>query len=159
MQRRESAKMKITIKTDFDKLAKAFEKAPAETKKTVRVQVKRAVEDIKEEAQKHHRYQSRSGILERDGLITHVSDNVGVIALNPRVPYGVFVHEGTQPHIILPRNKKVLRWSDGNKFIFSKSVVHPGTKPDQFLYNAADTMQPIIQSRFENAISEIVRSL
>lgn len=151
--------MKIAIKTDFNKLAKAFEKAPEATRDMVRKQLKIAAEGIKDRASTEHRYKRQSGQLERDGIVTRVEDNVATIALNPRVPYGVYVHEGTKPHIILPKQKRVLRWSDGNKFIFSKSVVHPGTKPDQFLYNAADKEAPLIQSRFENAISEIVRSL
>ena len=151
--------MKLKIKTDFDKLARAFEKFPEETRKMVRVQLKEAAEGIKERASSEHRYTSRSGNLERRGVVYQVQDNVAIIALNPRVPYGLYVHEGTKPHIILPSRKRVLRWSDGNKFIFSKSVLHPGTTTDPFLYNAAIKELPLIQSRFDNALEKIVRNL
>ena len=151
--------MKITIKTDFDKLARAFEKAPQATRDMVRKQLKEAAEGIKDRASAEHRYKRQSGQLERDGIVTRVEDNIAVIALNPRVPYGVYVHEGTKPHVILPKQKRVLRWNDGNGFIYSRRVMHPGTKPDQFLYNAADKEAPLIQSRFENALEKVIRSL
>lgn len=151
--------MKLTIKTDFDKLARAFEKAPEKTRRMVRVELKTAAEGIKDRASTEHRYKRKSGTLERDGLVTRVEDSVAVIALNPRVPYGVYVHEGTKPHIILPKEKRVLRWSDGSEYFFAKSVVHPGTKPDQFLYNAANKERPLIESRFNNALAKLVRDL
>jgi hypothetical protein len=89
--------MKLKIKTDFDKLARAFEKFPEETRKMVRIQLKEAAEGIKERASSEHRYTSRSGNLERRGVVYQVEDNVAVIALNTRVPYGLYVHEGTKP--------------------------------------------------------------
>jgi HK97 gp10 family phage protein len=151
--------VKLKIKTDFGKLARAFEKFPKETRAMVRKQLKEAAQGIKDRAASEHRYKSQSGALERDGLVSSVSGNVAVIALSPRVPYGIYVHEGTKPHIILPSRKRVLRWSDGENLIFSKRVNHPGTKPDQFLYNAANKELPLIQSRFDNALEKIVRNL
>lgn len=151
--------MKLTIKTDFDKLVRAFEKAPEKTRRMVRVELKAAAEGIKDRASTEHRYKRKSGTLERDGLVARVEDNVAIIALNPRVPYGVYVHEGTKPHIILPSRKRVLRWSDGNQYFFAKKVNHPGTKPDQFLYNAANKERPLIESRFNNALAKLVRDL
>lgn len=152
--------MKIRIKTDFDKLARAFEKAPQATRDMVRKQLKIAAEGIKDRASTEHRYKSRSGELERKGIATMVEDNVAVISLSPRVPYGIYVHEGTKPHIILPRQKKILRWSDGEgNYFFSRKVNHPGTKPDPFLYDAAKVETPLIQSRFEGALEKLVRSL
>ena len=151
--------MKITIKTDFDKLARAFEKAPQATRDMVRKQLKEAAEGIKYRASAEHRYKRQSGELERKGIVTRVEDNIAVIALSPRVPYGVYVHEGTKPHVISAVKKKLLRWTDGNRWFSKKQVMHPGTKPDQFLYNAADKEAPLIQSRFENALEKVIRSL
>ena len=151
--------MKLKIKTDFDKLARAFEKFPEETRKMVRIQLKEAAEGIKERAAREHRYTSRSTKLEREGVDYRVEDNVAIVALSPRVPYGLYVHEGTKPHIILPSKKKLLRWTDGNRWFSKRQVNHPGTKPDQFLYNAANKELPLIQSRFDNALEKIVRNL
>ncbi|MBR6635950.1 MAG: hypothetical protein IKK97_00715 [Phascolarctobacterium sp.] len=151
--------MKIRIKTDFDKLARAFEKAPQATRDMVRKQLKIAAESIKDRASTEHRYKRKDGMLEREGIDTMVEDNVAVISLSPRVPYGIYVHEGTKPHIILPRRKKLLRWTDGNRWFSKYQVNHPGTKPDPFLYNAAKVETPLIQSRFEGALEKLVRSL
>lgn len=151
--------MKIRIKTDFDKLAKAFEKAPQATRDMVRKQLKIAAESIKDRASLEHRYKRRNGQLEREGIVTHVKDNVAIVSLNPRVPYGIYVHEGTKPHIILPRQKKLLRWTDGGRWFSKYKVNHPGTKPDPFLYDAATKETPLIQSRFKNALDNLVRKL
>jgi len=55
-----------------------------------------------------------------------------------RAPHAVFVHWGTKPHVIRPKNKKALRWAAGGSFIFAKFVNHPGYKGDPFLINAAN---------------------
>lgn len=48
-------------------------------------------------------------------------------------PHGEFVLMGTRPHEILPKNKKALSW-DGMAFDYPvRRVMHPGTKPDDFL--------------------------
>lgn len=55
-----------------------------------------------------------------------------------RAPHALFVHWGTKPHVIRPKNKKVLRWPAGGAFAFAKEVHHPGYKGDPFLINAAN---------------------
>jgi hypothetical protein len=52
------------------------------------------------------------------------------------VKYALWHHEGTQPHVIVPRNKKVLRFEVGGAVVFAKRVNHPGTRPNRFLLNA-----------------------
>lgn len=42
------------------------------------------------------------------------------------VKYGAFLEEGTPPHIIRPKNKKVLYWKGAAHPV--KQVNHPGTK-------------------------------
>lgn len=42
-------------------------------------------------------------------------------------------HEGTRPHIITPRNHEVLRFSAGGRVIYSRVVMHPGTRPNRYL--------------------------
>jgi hypothetical protein len=53
-------------------------------------------------------------------------------------PYAAFVHWGTRPHVIKPKNKKALRWAAGGAFAFAKKVNHPGYKGDPWLTRAAD---------------------
>jgi len=150
---------RLTIRFDAKQLVRAYEAAPNKLRELIRLQLKLAVRDIAEYASEHHSYTSRSGTLEREGLVTFVRKNVGVVALNPRVPYAVFVHEGTKAHDIVPRHKMALRWSDGNKFSFAKRVRHPGTSPDQFLYRAADAMEGRIQSRFQTEVDRFAEEL
>ena len=57
-------------------------------------------------------------------------------------PYTPFVHWGTRPHEIRPREKKALRWPSGQGgktgFVFAKWVRHPGYAGDAWLVKAAD---------------------
>lgn len=60
----------------------------------------------------------------------------GVIA---KAPYARFVHDGTRPHLIKPKNGRYLVFpgrSGGT--VFARSVRHPGTRPRPFLMNAAE---------------------
>lgn len=51
-------------------------------------------------------------------------------------PYSAFVHQGTRPHVIRPRNASALRFEVGGRRVFASSVNHPGTRPRPFLTNA-----------------------
>ena len=57
-------------------------------------------------------------------------------------PYAPFVHFGSRPHVIRPREKKALRWPSGQGgrtgFVFAKWVKHPGYAGDPWLVQAAD---------------------
>lgn len=57
-------------------------------------------------------------------------------------PYVSFVHWGSRPHIIRPRDKKALRWPSGQGgqtgFVFAKWVKHPGYAGDAWLVKAAE---------------------
>lgn len=70
-------------------------------------------------------------------------------------PHAGFVHWGTRPHVIRPKNRKVLRWASGGKFIFAGKVNHPGYKGDAWMIRAADdsarNFATIMQSAFKDA--------
>lgn len=51
-------------------------------------------------------------------------------------PYSRFVHQGTRPHVIRPRNASALKFNVGSRTVFATSVNHPGTRPRPFLTNA-----------------------
>lgn len=74
--------------------------------------------------------------------------------------YGIFVHEGTRPHIIVPKFKKVLAWRPktggkrGKNFVFAKLVHHPGTKANPFLAKAVDKERPIYQRNLIKIFNE-----
>lgn len=135
--------------------------------KRLSLAVKEATEEVAEEAREHHRYTSRTGNLERaidtsygsEGLIGYAFLNTGT------APYGPFVHEGTKPHDIFPRGRKALRWvgKGGSSFIFAKRVHHPGSKEDQFLFDALDRKREAIHAIFSrqvgNSLDEVVADM
>lgn len=55
------------------------------------------------------------------------------------VPYAKFVHEGTRPHEIRPARggQLVFFWAKRGRPVWATQVMHPGTKPNQFLVRAA----------------------
>lgn len=42
-------------------------------------------------------------------------------------------HNGTRPHYITPNNQQFLRYSSGGRMVYSRSVLHPGTRPNHYL--------------------------
>jgi len=42
-------------------------------------------------------------------------------------------HEGTRPHLIVPKKAPILRFRVGARIIYSRAVMHPGTKPNRYL--------------------------
>lgn len=68
--------------------------------------------------------------------------------------YAPFVHWGTRPRIITPKNKKSLRWSARGGFVFSKRVNHKGYKGDPYMIRAAQTalaeFDSMIDKEFKN---------
>lgn len=146
----------VGITREFDKLVRAFEAAPVQTRDMVRRQVKMAVRDVREYARDHHRFVTRSGMTEKS-IMSKVKENQGTVYLGSSTV--VFQHEGTKPYVIVPRSKKVLRFAVNKEFVFSKRVRHPGIKADPFLYKAADVMQPVIVSRFAKALDSLLGGL
>jgi hypothetical protein len=55
-----------------------------------------------------------------------------------RAKYASAVHDGSGPHIIRARKKKVLRFEVAGKVVFARSVRHPGTSANPWLLNAAE---------------------
>lgn len=61
-------------------------------------------------------------------------DGAPAVLVGTDNPIAMFVHEGTRPHIIRPRNAKVLRyWLGSGAVVFAMKVNHPGTRPNRFL--------------------------
>lgn len=66
--------------------------------------------------------------------------------------YAAAVHEGTRPHIITVRKKRVLA-NKRKGIIFGRSVKHPGTSPNPFMERAVDANRGTINSQFTNALT------
>lgn len=48
-------------------------------------------------------------------------------------PYLGFVIFGTQPHVIVPRRREVLRFTVDGRTVYTTRVRHPGTRPQPFM--------------------------
>ena len=124
--------------------------------KRLRQAIKASAREVQEEAQRTHRFTSRSGQLERAIDVRMIGDKTAEVYIDSGLaPYGPFVHEGTKAHYILPREKQSLRWvpSGGNGFVFAKRVFHRGTQPDKFLYEALDNSREAVRGIFSQAVN------
>lgn len=125
---------------------------------TLETAMKISLRDVQEYARAHHRFITRTGeaerSIERSG-IRHIPGGIeGEVGTTRRIT--IYLHQGTRPHVIVPRNKLALRWVSGGKFVFSQRVHHPGTRPDEFIFQAAEQLRPAIESRFDAAIRELI---
>ena len=64
------------------------------------------------------------------------SGNLVVARVGSNVDYLLPVHEGSRPHIIVPKSKKALKWNKRGRARFARRVRHPGNKPNPFLRDA-----------------------
>lgn len=140
----------------FNQMKKFSEKKQAEIKK----EVTRTTYAIEGEAKLNAPVDR--GLL-RNRITATIKSNEITGRVEVKSNYGVFVHEGTKPHLIQPRNKKFLAWlpvvgmsikskrrlymTSGGKvtqskkkgmWVFAKLVNHPGTKANPFLRKAVD---------------------
>lgn len=83
-----------------------------------------------------------------DGLSATIGTNV---------EYAPAVEFGSKPHVIRPRNKRVLRFKVGGKFVFARAVNHPGGPAQPFLFPAFEEERPMFRRRLEDAIEQAGR--
>lgn len=95
---------------------------------------------------------SRSGLLMNSHRVQPLAVTGSMMAtmVENTAPYASYVHDGTRPHVIVPRNAKVLRFvpSGGGGPVFAMRVNHPGTKPQPWLKEAAEDLQRDIIALF-----------
>jgi hypothetical protein len=146
----------------------AFAAAPQLILREVARAAKEGLTDMQRDARQEHSFTSRSSNLNRAVKVDFNNfEGRGLFIDSGVAPYGLFVHDGTKPHVIRPKNGKYLRWAGttrgGNKsktnFIFAKEVHHPGTKPDQFIYQAAERGLPGLVNRINQAIGTAIIKL
>jgi len=62
------------------------------------------------------------------------------------VYYAPYVNFGTAAHIIVPSNKKALKFKVNGKDVFSKRVFHPGTQPNPFFERGMEITKREVQA-------------
>jgi recombinational DNA repair ATPase RecF len=138
--------MRITV--DFAELTKAdkqFEKLGNDIPEIRSRFLKKSAELITRRAALHHRFESRTGALER-AIESNLKDDTVELTLNPlTAPYATFIHEGTgmwgperRKYAIYPREQRALKFEGEDAF--ARKVNHPGIEPDPFLFEAADAV-------------------
>ena len=130
----------------------------------LRLALKESASEVQEEARRTHNFKSDTSTLERSVKTKVSAEYYADVYLNEHIAeYGPYVHQGTKPHRIMFKRKKALRFLKGGRFIFAKSVHHPGTKADPFLYEALKNSRREINRIFkqytENSIEEVANAL
>lgn len=131
------------VRAQFAKLGNAPAKALTATAEKIE-------EYVHAQAGKH----AKTGKLEQSVVNKRVPGGWEVGHDSRIAPYARFVHDGTKPHAIFPRNKKALRWSSGGVFHFAKGVRHPGTKPDKWMDRAAQQAPVIFRAEIERLLAQ-----
>jgi len=135
--------------TGFDDFAKDVRAAGLNAEPLVEAALQNSATKIQSSVR--DRAPHRTGSLQRSVLAT-VSSDQATVRVEER--YGIFVEEGTQPHIITPVNKKALFWSGA--FSPVKSVMHPGTKAQPFFTPGVDASRPYIVDTFTKVMERLV---
>lgn len=97
-------------------------------------------------------YRSRTGALRSSIKHSAVAFH-GRTSANAK--HAVYVEEGTRPHEIRARRKKVLRFVQNGTVRFTPRVFHPGTKARPFMQQARDRAEPIFDRLCKEAVDRM----
>lgn len=75
----------------------------------------------------------------------------------PTRNYALFVHEGTRPHVILPKLKKALWWPGAAHPM--RSVNHPGTRANPFMPRMLEAALPEVNRIFKDVNENIAKEI
>lgn len=74
--------------------------------------------------------------------------------------YGVYVDQGTKPHVIVPRRAPYLVFKNSEgKWIRTRRVNHPGTKPTYFFTNAVQETERYANEEMSRAMDRVLQQL
>ena len=150
--------MELSLSLNTDGLLADFNAAPQVLRDHLAPAVWSGAEAIQLEARATHHFVTRTGALERSVNAVAISDTTARVFVDTSLPYASSIHEGSRSHWIMPRNKSALRWpSASGGWKFSRGVHHPGTKPDRFLYAAAEAKRQEIETNINNAVTASLR--
>lgn len=79
----------------------------------------------------------RTGAL-RDSLhMRHMRDPRGQrLWIGSELHYALLHHEGTKPHVTIPKGAKILRFASKGAIVYAQAVNHPGTEANRYLADA-----------------------
>jgi len=150
-----NALIKFEIK-NIKEIKATFKQAPVKMTRELNKAIKRIITKIEGTAKREAPVNKQSG---GGNLRQSISSKMAGIAkgvVDVSAKYAIYVHEGTRPHIIRIRNKKVLANTRTGRF-FGKVVHHPGTKANPFLQRAVDKNKSFIDKEFGNAVEKALK--
>ena len=75
-----------------------------------------------------------TGALRASIHMRHFRDPRGqYLKIGSSLPYARLHHEGSRPHIIVPKQAQMLRFVSRGQVIMAHKVNHPGTRPNRYL--------------------------
>lgn len=118
---------------------------------------------LETDAKREHDFTTRSGSLERSigykigksklGFLLNFG--LGFDPTKASKSYEKAIHDGSRPHVILPKNKKALAFG-GRVY---KKVNHLGTRPDQFIYKAVRKNKLFIGNEINKAVNKVTKKV
>jgi len=142
----------------LDKVMKGFERSPEYTVNELGKAVGKSLVITHREALAQAPVNKAGGGGNLRQLIKQVRTNKLRGLISSKAKYSEYVHEGTAPHIIRVRSKKVLANRRRGK-IFGKIVRHPGTRPNPFMERALKKSESRINGYFRTAINNVIRMI
>lgn len=147
----------ITLKIqNLAEIKRVFEKAPAKMAIEINGAIKRILTKLESTTKKEAPVNKRSGGGNLRQSITTKMTGLASGVLQVKANYAAAVHEGTRPHIIRIREKRVLADKRAGQ-IFGTVVQHPGTRANPFIQRAIDQEQSFINSEFLKAVENALK--
>jgi len=149
--------IKIEIK-GLEELKAAFKRSPEIVRDQIQKAIGLSVALVNREAKLTapvSQVKGKPGGRLRAGIRSEISPFRGIV--ESTVNYGIYVHEGTAPHIIRPVRRKALYWKGAAHPV--KMVRHPGTKANPFMKRGAERAEGKVQVTFQTAINNIATQL
>jgi hypothetical protein len=151
--------VEISIKIEnIDKIKRTFLLFPNKMIIGLNKAIARSVGEVENEAKKQAPVNKAPGIKGgnlRQSIKSGMSGlGSGFVVVNSN--YGIYVHEGTRPHMIRIVNKRVLANKRTGQ-IFGTKVNHPGTRENPFLQMAVDIKASLIQELFNKALDDAIK--
>jgi hypothetical protein len=100
----------------------------------------------------HQTYALRESI---DGRLLAITSAGADGELRADAEHADHVANGTKPHVIEPRRKKVLRWVGAGGEVFARRVNHPGTKPHAYWREAIAAAKVRLERVGEDVVDQI----
>jgi len=167
----------ITFSVDMSAFANAMNALPEEMAKESRNAIKEGAAILVSAARTEYLAKTRTHSKNGNKVEKSIQEEIAPDGMSGRVfinsevaPHAVFVHEGTEDHIV-PKSGHVwgkgtmkggepaaLHFVLGGESYFSKGHKVTGLKPDQFLYRAADKSREKIISMVEEKITTAIHT-